>query len=360
MRGNGHVVVVSASVGAGHDGAARELVRRLAAAGYDTDTYDFCQLLPARSGGLLRDGYRWQLRRAPRSYQWLLGALEYRWLSAGTAALTAAADRRLLATVRADTVAVLSTYPLASLALGRLRRRGLLGVPAVTYLTDLSVHPQWIGCGVDAHLALHATTAEAARELGATGVRVVRPALSPVFRPATGPAEVAAARRRFGLPDGPLALVVTGSLGLGEPAETAADVAATGLATPVVACGRHATLRRRLAGRSDVVPLGWVDDMPTLLRACDLVIQNAGGLSSLEALASGVPAITYRCIPGHGRANARALHRSGLIPWVTEPDGLAPALAYHLGRPAAADPFGTAPEPVALLTELATRTPAAA
>ncbi|GAA3512180.1 MGDG synthase family glycosyltransferase [Actinocatenispora rupis] len=360
MRGNGHVVVVSASVGAGHDGAARELVRRLHAHGYDTDTYDFCRLLPARSGDLVRNGYRWQLRRAPRSYQWLIGALEHPWLSAGTAALTAGADRRLLRTVRSDTVAVLSTYPLASLALGRLRRRGLLGVPAVTYLTDLSVHPQWVGAGVDAHLALHESTAEAARLLGATGVRVVRPAMDPRFRPATGPDEVAAARRRFGLPAGRLALVVTGSLGLGEPAGTAADVAATGLATPVVACGRHPALRRRLADRPDVVALDWVDDMPTLLRACDIVIQNAGGLSSLEALATGIPAITYRCIPGHGRANARALDRAGLIPWVTTPDGLAPALAYHLGRRVDRDPFGPAPDPVDLLAGLAGAAPAAA
>jgi UDP-N-acetylglucosamine:LPS N-acetylglucosamine transferase len=99
------------------------------------------------------------------------------------------------------------------------------------------------------------------------------------------------------------------------------------------------------------VPLvfGWVDDMPALMRACDVVVQNAGGLSTLEALASGLPVITYRCLPGHGRANARVLDEIGLVPSVADPTALAQALrtAPPAGLPAGEDP-------AALLARLAT------
>lgn len=86
-----------------------------------------------------------------------------------------------------------------------------------------------------------------------------------------------------------------------------------------MACGRNTALRERLATPH---VFGWVDDMPRLLQAVDVVVQNAGGLTTSEALASGLPALTYRCLPGHGRANARVLDRIGLVPWPRDPEQL--------------------------------------
>lgn len=78
---------------------------------------------------------------------------------------------------------------------------------------------------------------------------------------------------------------------------------------------------------------GWVDDMPGLMHACDVLVQNAGGLTSLEALAGGLPVVSYRCIPGHGQTNAAALDEAGLAPWIREPDRLAPTLTELLHGP---------------------------
>jgi processive 1,2-diacylglycerol beta-glucosyltransferase len=72
--------------------------------------------------------------------------------------------------------------------------------------------------------------------------------------------------------------------------------------------------------------------MAGLMGAVDVLVQNAGGLSALEALAVGVPVITYRPIPGHGKANAAALDESGLAPWVREPGDLVEALRVALSE----------------------------
>ena len=104
------------------------------------------------------------------------------------------------------------------------------------------------------------------------------------------------------------------------------DIAATGLATPVVACGRNEALRARLVASGHRHVLGWVDDMAGLIRSCDVVVQNAGGLTAAEALASEVPVLTYRCLPGHGRTNAAALDAEGLVPWIRSRDGLVQGL----------------------------------
>lgn len=43
------------------------------------------------------------------------------------------------------------------------------------------------------------------------------------------------------------------------------------------------------------------------MRATDVLVENAGGLTSFEAFASGLPVTTYRPIPGHGIDNANAM-----------------------------------------------------
>jgi UDP-N-acetylglucosamine:LPS N-acetylglucosamine transferase len=330
------ITVVSASVGAGHDGAARELARRLTERGFQVDCHDFLDLLPAALGRALRSTYALQLRVAPDSWGWLLTVLcRHRSLTAAASGLCRLATTRLCRIVPADTAAVVSTYPLASQALAGMRRRGLLDAPVITYLTDMSVHPLWVADGVDAHVALHPVAAGQAQRLGAAAVLVAKPAVPPGFRPPVSATERRAARLRFGLPheQGPLALVVAGSWGVGDVEQTARDITATGLATPVVLCGLNTALRGAVTRSGAGIALGWVDNMPALLHACDVVIQNAGGLSSLEALAAGLPVISYRCLPGHGSTNAAALDLADWAPWVQRPEELADVLSASLALP---------------------------
>jgi UDP-N-acetylglucosamine:LPS N-acetylglucosamine transferase len=316
----GRVVIVSASVGAGHDGAAAELSRQFVDSGWAVDRHDFLDLLPGGWGPALRAAYRAELTVAPRTWGWLLDAAGSQHFAARSAlALTRAAGDTMVAAIGSAPTAVVSTYPLASQVLGQLRRSGRLSAPAVTFLTDMSVHPQWVAAGVDAHLALHRVAASQAELLRAARIQVVGPTVSPAFRPAHSSTERCAARARFNLPARrPLALISAGSWGVGSVVATARDVAATGLAIPVVMCGRNVGLRRRLSRQPDVVALGWVDDTASLMRAGDLLIQNAGGLTCLEALATRLPVLTYRSLPGHGRQNAAALDESGWVPWVRE------------------------------------------
>jgi hypothetical protein len=72
------IVILSARVGAGHDGAAAELTRRIRDKGFEVTRHDFLDLLPGRLGQRLCDAYHRQLELAPRSWDWLLSTMDTR------------------------------------------------------------------------------------------------------------------------------------------------------------------------------------------------------------------------------------------------------------------------------------------
>ncbi|MGI5246138.1 MGDG synthase family glycosyltransferase [Dactylosporangium sp. CA-139066] len=320
------VVVISASVGAGHDGTTRDLAARLRERGLRVDCVDVTDVFPLGLGRLLRGTYHGLLLRMPWIYAGLFAiACRFRGAAPITRALLRPVRPRMRRALPADVDAVVSTYPIASQLLGPLRRDGQLAVPVVTYLTDFAPHPIWLSPGVDVHYVAHETNRAQALAGSAADVRAGR-----LVSAGCGPPSAAAkqrARQRFGLPpDARIALVVAGAWGVGEIAATAADIAATGAAIPVTVCGRNEDLRRRLLRAGTGHVLGWVDDMPELLHAADVLVENGGGLTALEAMASGLPVLTYRPLPGHGRASAVAMAEAGVSTLVRGRDELGRAL----------------------------------
>ena len=326
-----NVLIISASMGAGHDGAARELQRRLRAQGHDAEVKDFLKAFPAGIGTIVRMSYEWELKWAPWSYE-ATYRMWYRLpslagpLVAILTLLTRWRIRRWVRAAQAD--AVVSTYPLASLTLGRARVTGKLQVPVSTYITDFAVHPLWTHHGVDLHLTVHPQSADAARVGSGRAASAPGPLVSDRFR--SGLPDRHHARAELGIPDDErVVLLVAGSWGVGAIKRTFDDVVAAGW-TPLVVCGHNARLRRRLEARGIGHVMGWSDQMPTLMACADVLVENAGGLTCMEAFAAGLPVVSYRPIAGHGRGNARDMEAAGVAA-LAEPGTLGDVLADTLG-----------------------------
>jgi UDP-N-acetylglucosamine:LPS N-acetylglucosamine transferase len=309
-------LVISGSVGAGHDGAADELVSRLAKLGVAADRRDYLDALPRAFRYILRDGYRLSVGYVPPFFDWLFANLErtgwVRWVALW---LCRIAQRDVLRWA-ADKDVVVSTYMLSSQTLGQLKEAGRINATLVTFLTDPAVHRTWIHPAVDHHVTVTEATAEMGQREYHTPMQAVGGLVSERFAEPVDPARREQLRTELGLsPDGLVVLLATGSLGMGDVPNVVRSITSSGVGEVVVLCGRNDRLRKQLSAEPGVVALGWRDDVPQLMAAADVLVHNAGGLSLTEALTAGLPAVTYRPIPGHGIANSQVLADAGLAPW---------------------------------------------
>ena len=319
-------------MGAGHQGAAAELADRVEARGFEPVVVDFLDAFARPLAEAWERFYRFQLRYAPESYESSY-QLFYRRPNLWEPFVTferALAGRRVLRWVRdVDPDLIVSTYSFATLVLGRLRQEGRVTVPVVNFLTDFGVHPRAVHPAVDLNLALHQGPATTAAGLTPCPTAVAGPAVRPVFSDADGAATRRAEGRAWlGVGDRErVVLVAGGSWGVGHQlVDTVATIVGAGRYRVVTLCGSDRKLRRTLEQRGLDIALGWTDRMPLLLAAADVVVENAGGLTSLEAFAAGVPIVTYRPIPGHGRDNVRAMVAAGVTTSPVDEAGLLTAL----------------------------------
>ncbi|GGV66857.1 hypothetical protein GCM10010499_12680 [Streptomyces thermoviolaceus subsp. apingens] len=329
------LLVLSASMGAGHDTVAAELARRARAAGGQAHVVDVLRLLPWGLGSGLRGFYQGAVRHCP----WVYAGIYDFFLRPGPsprpsgtplARLAAGPLMELVRRTRADVV--VSVFHLAAQLTGHLRERGVLRVPGAVVIVDFAVHRQWLHPGNDLHLCLTEETARrVARDLGrpaeATG-----PVVAPEFF-TDGPTTPEWRRRlEQAAPGRPAVLVSAGAWGAGERLpRTARLLAAHGYA-PVVLCGRNERLRRALSGVPGVLTPGWVTDMPGLLHACAALVDNAAGQTAVQALAAGLPVVAHRPLPGHGAEGVRRMAALGVSEFAADEAALLDALD-RLTRP---------------------------
>ncbi|WP_042380507.1 MGDG synthase family glycosyltransferase [Streptacidiphilus melanogenes] len=326
-------LILSASMGDGHDAVARALAARLDALGHDAIAVDVLRLLPSRAAGAaLRGFYQGCIRHAPWVYSALYAAFFRPAPGPGTSPLAAVIGPRLRElTDRLRPDLVVPVFHLAAQTTGRERALGRLTVPTAVVVTDFAVHRQWLHPGNDQYLCLtedaagqtHAATGRPARAVGAV--------LADRFLPPRAPARSSALGR-------PRVLLSAGAWGAGTRfAETATALTGAGFA-PVVLCGRNERMRRSLRGLPGVTALGWQRDLPSVLAGSAALIDNAAGQTALQALALGVPVVAYRPLPGHGRDGVLAMAALGLTRLADSPGALLVALTEATTGPQTAPP----------------------
>jgi processive 1,2-diacylglycerol beta-glucosyltransferase len=338
------ILILSASIGEGHDLPARVLADgiREVEPGAEVRIQDFLAFIRPVLRRIIMGGSQfhseWGGRMFDLEFKLVTEVRPTIWVArTGMRMLGGRATERAVAAARPDVV--VSTYPAATEVLGQLRQRGRVDVPVVSAITDLAALRYWAHPAVDLHLITHPESEEEVRAIApASEIVCVRGLTDPRFYE---PRDASEARRALDLPeDRPAVLVSGGGWAVGDLAG-AAEVAIAEGATAVCLCGRNEEVRRALdgqfAGDERVVVLGFSDRMAELMAAADVLVHSTAGLTVLEALMEGCRVISYGWGHGHVRVNNEAYRRFGLARVATGRDELTRALVDALAEPRAAD-----------------------
>lgn len=214
---------------------------------------------------------------------------------------------------------IISTFPVPSAVVSRLKQRGLVNCPLVTVVTDYVLHQLWIQPNTDLYLVANSIMAD---ELVRRGVPRERAAatgipIDPRFEKRT--------ERRLPqlLPDLPekqrslpLVLVISGATSFGGELGQICRLLAN-LRVPLVAAvlgvrfpRLRLNLRRAVSrGPNKVFIIGYSREVPRFMSAASCLISKAGGITISEALAAELPLIIYKPLPCQEEQNRDFLVR---------------------------------------------------
>jgi processive 1,2-diacylglycerol beta-glucosyltransferase len=320
------ILILHASVGAGHARAAKAVAAALALESPEThavvvDALDLARPLFRRVYGR---GYLELVEKAPALFGFLFELTDRRPGPRALGDRLRGAVQRWGAGELADLLArggwdaVVNTHFLGPELIAALRLSGRLSAPSLTVVTDYDAHRIWAQEPTARYCVASPVAAASLRAHGVPGaaIEITGVPVDPAF---SVPADRAAARRSFGLSAGGIPVVVQAAGGQGTgPIE---DVYRALLASAVpselvVVCGRNEDGRRSLMkirppSRHRVKILGFTDRMRELMAAADLLVTKPGGLTVSEALACGLPMALVSPIPGQEERNADYLLENG-------------------------------------------------
>jgi processive 1,2-diacylglycerol beta-glucosyltransferase len=323
------ILVLSASIGAGHLRAAEAVEHALKQTGAPVTVvnYDVLTMMSPAFRKVYSDGYFEMVKRTPGLLGWLYDAtdkpfhkdrLQQKLEQAGAAPLL-----KKIREFNPDVA--ICTHFLPTTLLERERRKGRCQARILTVVTDFEVHGMWLAVPSDHYFV---ATGEAQAHLLALGVA---PSAITVSGIPTHPAFLAVKdrtemRRKHGWrEDLPAILVSAGGFGAGNAERMVESLMDANLPAQIIAvCGKGVALKasiekiaERRAGQELPVlkAIGFTTEMDELMTAADLMIGKPGGLTTSESLIKGLGWVVVNPIPGQEEKNAIYLLEQGIGVW---------------------------------------------
>ncbi|MGI9148280.1 MAG: MGDG synthase family glycosyltransferase [Chloroflexota bacterium] len=203
-------------------------------------------------------------------------------------------------------------------------------------LTDWhSVHPFWVAPGVGHYTAPTASARNDCVRFGALEASVTVVGI-PVRRMFATEMDRASVRERclreLGLD--PRRFTVLAMVGAEGSPRALLNIARLALiekdVQTLVVCGWNTDLRRRVAqlpSRTPMLGVGFVDNVAELMRAADVLVTKAGGLTLAEAFACAVPTVVHDVLAGQEAGNLEYVLQRDAVAYASNPDQLVERIA---------------------------------
>lgn len=338
------VLILSASSGAGHVRAAQAVEAAFERTGSAREVkhLDTLKFTTRLFRNLYSKAYIEMIQKAPEVLGWIYDVADKPWKN----------ERRRLAFDRLNTmpfVKMLTSYQpeitvcthfLPAEIISWLKAKRRLDTRQAIVVTDLDVHAMWLCHHYEHYFVALDETRVHLEKLGIAPTRITTSGIpiDPMFAESRDKSEM---RRKHGLSAGKTTILVTaGGYGVGRVDRLITSLAELKHPSQVViVCGANVELKQHLedltskslpasAKTVEFKVLGFTDVMHEYMAASDLLLGKAGGLTTAEALASGLVLAIVDPIPGQEERNADHLLEEGVAIRCNN----LPTLGYKLDR----------------------------
>ncbi len=319
------VLILSASVGAGHIRAAEAIEKSFIQlnAAKEVRNIDTLQYTSKLFQKLYTRAYIEIVNKAPEIFGWLYDQFDKPWQN----------ERRRLAFDKLNTrpfVKMLEqfqpeitvcTHFLPAEIISWLKAKNRLSTRQAIVITDFDVHAMWLCHHFEHYFVALDETKVHLEQLGINPEKITVSGIpiDPIFAEHKDKLDM---RRKLSLgPSHPAILVSAGGFGIGPIERLLQAMTKMRSKAQVVAiCGRNEELKKRLDSFSStlshdcpirIVPIGYTNQMDEYMSASDLIVGKTGGLTTSEALAKGLVFVIVNPIRGQEERNAAHLLEEG-------------------------------------------------
>lgn len=322
------VLILSCATGEGHNSAAKAYLEHLVSCGIECEMRDTLELVSREVSHITSDIYLFSTRTSLFRFAYRTGSLVSDTVKSKTSPVYLANKlycKKLydyITTNHFDTVVCVHLFPAE--AITALKRNGDFNVKTIFVMTDYTCIPFMKETQLDYYIVPHYHLIEECVSKGLPreklfpfGIPVKK-----IFHRNTPKAEARVrCQELFASSADPSLkwfLIMSGSMGFGPVQETINEaLRRCGASVELfLVCGNNEKLRKKLASQyasdSNVRVIGFTDQVPLLMDACDVLFTKPGGLSSTEAASKGIPIIHTAPIPGCETRNAEFFHYHGM------------------------------------------------
>lgn len=319
------VLILSASVGAGHLRAAEALEKafRQTNAAQEIRNVDVLQYTNPLFRRLYGKAYLDMVNTMPEVLGWMYDSLDKPWQN----------ERRRLALDRLNTqpfIKLLKDYQpdlavcthfLPAEIISWLKAKEKVSFPQAIVVTDFDVHAMWLCHHFEQYFVALDETRVHLEKLGIANDKITVSGIpiDPIF---AGNKDKTAMREKFDLAKDKLTILVSaGGFGVGNVEHLLR--ALSDLKTPaqvLAICGRNEELKTKFEELSTrklnnntvtFKPIGYTTQMDEYMSAADLIVGKPGGLTTSEAMAKNLIFVIVNPIPGQEERNSDHLLEKG-------------------------------------------------
>jgi len=324
-----NILILTASIGNGHNQVAKNLQESLRTIGFHVTTIDFLEVSPHDVNNFFSKAYKNLLKYKPDLFRQIcrfsenetLGNIKY---------MLAKINRRIIARLvcqyEPDIIVCTHFFPLAAAAAYKKSQHS--SIKLIGFVTDYTVHPIWQINAVDQYFIAHPSLLKQFHALppGSTQIFSTGIPVGADFTPVPR-------QNPF-----PRILVMTGH----QTPESLQSILTILLDLPkniniTFITGKDSAQREKLSQiaetRKNFKVIGFTEKVANFMKSSDILITKPGGSTITEALATAIPTIVFSPIPGIEEENARFLSDNQLGLWATDNKTLETAIHKLLKNP---------------------------